>query len=117
RGADRNHGESEPLIGSVRAAEDFGALPVLVAAPRAVAMHHFMVMMDAAMMDLVMPIRCRVMPMLCPVLRMAGERLARTMPEPLPVAQTAAPALRLARRARGAVVGVPNAAMGVRGAA
>jgi hypothetical protein len=80
-------------------------------------MHHFMVMMDAAMMDLVMPMRCGVMPMLCPVVRTAGERPARTVPELLPVAQTAAPALRLPCRARGAVVGVPSAAMGVRGAA
>jgi hypothetical protein len=48
-------------------------------------MHHFMVMMDAAMMDLAMLMRCRVMPMLCRVVRMAGERPARTVPEPLPV--------------------------------
>jgi len=54
-----------------------------------------------------------VMPMLCPVVRMAGERPARTVPEPLPVAQAAAPALRFARRARDAAVGAPSAAMGV----
>jgi hypothetical protein len=57
----------------------------LAAARRAVAMHHLMVMMNAPMMDLMMPMGCRVMPMLGRVVRMAGERPARTVPEPLPV--------------------------------
>ena len=71
------------------------------------AMHHFMVMVVMAQLVMVDV----VMPMLCHVVR--SERPAGTVPEPLPVAQTAAPALRLARRARGAVVGVPSTAMGV----
>jgi hypothetical protein len=63
----------------------FGAVRALAAARRPMAMHHFMVVMNAPMMDLVMPMGCRVVPMLCHVVRMAGERPARAVPEPLPV--------------------------------
>jgi hypothetical protein len=74
-------------------------------------MHRFMVMMEVVMMGAAM--LNLVMPMLCPVVRMAGERPARVVPEPLAVAQIVAPALRLARRTCGAVMGVPSLAMGV----
>jgi hypothetical protein len=95
-------------FGLDRRYEKFGAVRALAAARRPMAMHHFMVMMDLAML-----MRCRVMPMLCRVVRMADEGSARVVPKHLPVAEAAAPALRFARRTRGAVVGVPSAAMGV----
>ena len=74
-------------------------------------MHHFMV--DAATMNLVMPMRCRVMPMLCHMVRMADQRSARTMPKHLSVTQPVAEALGLARVTRGVVAGVPRAPMGM----
>jgi hypothetical protein len=65
------------------------------------------------MPDMMVPTGCRVMPMLCHVVRMACERPARAVPEHLPVVEAAAPAFRLARQTRGAVMGVPSAATGV----
>jgi hypothetical protein len=78
-------------------------------------MHHFTVMMDAVMMHLVMPMLCRLMPMLRRVVRMPNQGLARAVPKPLPMGHAAAPAFGLARETRGVVMGVPPcAAMGLR---
>lgn len=41
----------------------------LAAVRRPVAMHRFVVMVDAVMMNVVMPMHCRVMPMLFHVVR------------------------------------------------
>jgi hypothetical protein len=76
-------------------------------------MHHFMVMMDAAMMDMMVPTRCRVMPMLCHVVRTADEGPASAVAKHLAVAEAAAPAFRLACGTRRAVMGVLRAAMGM----
>src|SRR4051812_2522858 len=73
-------------------AEELGAVRALVAVRRpVVAMHHFLV--AAAMMDLAIP-------MLCRVVRMAHQRPTRAVPRHLPVTQPVAPALRLAQRTR-----------------
>jgi hypothetical protein len=69
-----------------------------------------MVMHQPVLMPhMMVPTRCRVMPMLCHVVR--NERPARTVPKHLPVTQPAAPAFGLARETRG-VMGVPRAATG-----
>src|SRR5947209_9715108 len=85
-----------------------GAVRALVAAPRPMAMHQ-----PVLMPHMIVPTGCRVMPMLCHVVRMADERPARTVPKHLPVTQSAAPAFGLARETRGAVMRVPRAAMGL----
>jgi hypothetical protein len=66
---------------------------------------HRLVMMDADVTDLVMP-------MLCRAVWMAGERPARIVPGPLPVAEAAAPSLRLVRGTRGVMMGMRGAAVG-----
>jgi hypothetical protein len=65
------------------------------------------------MPHMMVPMRCRVMPMLCHVVRTADEGPASAVAKHLAVAEAAAPAFRLARRTRGAVMGVPSAATGV----
>jgi hypothetical protein len=86
----------------------------LLAAVRrpAVAMHRFMVRV-AVMMNVVMPMHCRVMPTPCYAVRVADERSACAVLKPLPVAQAAAPSLSLAGGVRGAMARMAGVVVGV----